>query len=142
MRRVSRVGGNEMLTKSEASAKERGKSRIWRPRERRLRHRVAVLYHVVGEETWSDGITENISRSGVLFQSKNPIAVGSVLELNFEMPVELTGESATRVLSRGTVVRCEVRAERAKEQHSRRTISVACLIEDYQFLEQLRGEAS
>ena len=54
--------------------------------------RLSCCFCVPGSDEWMEGMTENISRSGLLFRSSSPLEVGSSLELNLEMPHELTGD--------------------------------------------------
>jgi hypothetical protein len=66
-----------------------------------------------------EGVTENISRSGLLFRSSSPLEVGSSMELMLEMPHELTGDDDARVVCEGSLVRVEpMPATREKEQSS------------------------
>jgi hypothetical protein len=51
------------------------------------------------------GTTENISRSGMLFQADEPLQPSAQLEINLVLPAEIAGLSATEVVCRGEVVR-------------------------------------
>ena len=42
---------------------------------------VPLRYRVVGEKHWSSGSTENISRSGVLFQGEHALEVNTLIEM-------------------------------------------------------------
>jgi hypothetical protein len=59
----------------------------------------------VGESGWREGKTENISRSGMLFQAEEPIAPSAQLEINLVLPAEIAGLAAAEVVCRGEVVR-------------------------------------
>jgi hypothetical protein len=64
-----------------------------------------LKYRLVGESGWREGTTENISRSGMLFQAEEPIAPNAQLEINLVLPAEIAGLSAAEVVCRGEVVR-------------------------------------
>ncbi len=64
-----------------------------------------IRYRRNGEIWWVDGHVENIGRSGVLFQAPQLMDVKTVLDLNFELPVEIGGEAGAVVVCRGEVVR-------------------------------------
>jgi PAS domain S-box-containing protein len=64
-----------------------------------------MKYRLVGESGWREGTTENISRSGMLFQAEEPIAPNAQLEINLVLPAEIAGLAAAEVVCRGEVVR-------------------------------------
>jgi PAS domain S-box-containing protein len=64
-----------------------------------------LKYRLVGESGWREGKTENISRSGMLFQAEEPIAPNAQLEINLVLPAEIAGLAAAEVVCRGEVVR-------------------------------------
>ncbi len=64
-----------------------------------------LKYRLVGESGWREGTTENISRSGMLFQAEEPIPANALLEINLVLPAEIAGLSAAEVVCRGEVVR-------------------------------------
>jgi PilZ domain-containing protein len=141
MRRVAPLAGEE----DDAAAHKRGShnrkcgtKRAWQPRERRLQHRVAVQFRTSSKYVWIDGMTENISRSGLLFRSPKAIEAGAAIELDFDMPQEITGEGSARVLCEGKVVRVEaVPLTRSNKQP---TFLVACSIKQYNFLPPKESE--
>jgi len=133
MRRVAPLATqeDELDGHKRSSRRKCGTKRAWQPRERRIRHRVAVQIRVWGSEEWSEGATENISRSGVLFRSSNPLEVGSEIELIFDMPHDLTGDDDTRAICEGKVVRVEpVPLTRSNKQAA---FLIACAIKQYSF---------
>jgi hypothetical protein len=75
------------------------------PRARRYEISASIRYHVGGANVWREGTIENISISGVLLCTDQPLEVNTQLELRFVLPVELIGESAAEVICRGVVVR-------------------------------------
>ena len=64
-----------------------------------------LKYRLVGESGWREGTTENISRSGMLFQAEEPIPPNAQLEINLVLPAEIAGLAAAEVVCRGEVVR-------------------------------------
>ena len=67
--------------------------------------RLPLKYRRVGEIGWREGTTENISRSGMLFQAEESIAPNAQLEINLVLPAEIAGLAAAEVVCRGEVVR-------------------------------------
>ncbi len=132
MRRVALLANQEgELDASRKSMQKCGTKQAWTPRERRLSHRVPVLFRSTGSDEWIEGVTENVSRSGLLFRSSSPLEAGCSLELILEMPHDLTGNAAARVLCEGSLVRVEaVPATRKKKQSS---FLMACTITQYRF---------
>jgi hypothetical protein len=102
------------------------KKKAWTPRERRLRHQVPILFRIPGSERWNEGVTENISRSGIAFRSGSPFEIGSILELVFEMPPELAGDQGARVACEGTLLRIEPVAPARKKSDP--LFQMACTI--------------
>jgi hypothetical protein len=98
----------------------------WHPRERRLRFEVPVLYRPAEASEWLHGQTENISRSGLLFQAKAELSPGTPLELILEMPAELSGAAGAKVICQAKVARV---ASSGKGE-----ARLAAIIVDYQFL--------
>ncbi len=64
-----------------------------------------VLFKPFGGTGWREGTTVNISRSGLLFYGGPDIALKTPLEMQIEFPAEVTGDSATRLMCWGRVVR-------------------------------------
>jgi len=64
-----------------------------------------LKYRQLGEQNWRNGTTENISRSGMLFQAEEMIPANVQLEINLVLPVEIAGLSSAEVICRGEVVR-------------------------------------
>ena len=74
-------------------------------RAQRFKLHLPLRYRRLGEKQWHDGKTENISRSGMLFQADELLQPSSQLEINLVLPAEIAGLSATEVVCRGEVVR-------------------------------------
>jgi len=78
-------------------------------RAQRFQLHLPLRYRRLGESQWHEGKTENISRSGMLFQADlqgdDALQPHSQLEINLVLPAEIAGLSATEVVCRGEVVR-------------------------------------
>ena len=74
-------------------------------RAQRFQLHLPLRYRRLGEDVWHEGTTENISRSGMLFQADEMLQPSSQLEINLVLPAEIAGLSATEVVCRGEVVR-------------------------------------
>lgn len=87
-----------------------------------------MRYRRAGEPAWHSGVTENMSRSGVLFRSDGAIDVNAEITMNFLLPVETLGRA-------GGEVRCHGRAVRVVEHPGEPpALSVAATISDYHFV--------
>ena len=64
-----------------------------------------VLYRVQGEPEWKRGLTVNISESGVLLEAASPVALGTLLEMTFELQERLGRLDAGPVTCLGRLVR-------------------------------------
>jgi PAS domain S-box-containing protein len=74
-------------------------------RAQRFQLHLPLRYRRLGETQWHEGTTENISRSGLLFQADELLQPQAQLEINLVLPAEIAGLSATEVVCRGEVVR-------------------------------------
>ncbi len=74
-------------------------------RAQRFYLQLPLRYRRLGEEEWHVGTTENISRSGMLFEADELLQPAAQLEINLVLPAEIAGLSATEVVCRGEVVR-------------------------------------
>ena len=111
------------LTKQHAIAIETGLP----PRAPRFTLQLPVHYRLSGEATWRHGTTENISRSGVLFRTDQPLEPNARLEFSVELPTNVFGMAATEIQCRGEVVRQVDPGEEGT------TPVLAARILDYQF---------
>ena len=75
------------------------------PRAQRYKLNLPLRYRVSGEPTWHRGTTENISRSGLLFQAEEGVVPKGKLEITLVLPAEIGGLSAAEVFCKGEVVR-------------------------------------
>jgi len=74
-------------------------------RAQRFQLHLPLRYRRLGETKWHEGETQNISRSGMLFQADEALQPAAQLEINLVLPAEIAGLSATEVVCRGEVVR-------------------------------------
>jgi len=74
-------------------------------RARRFNLHLPLRYRPLGEKSWRPGTTENISRSGLLFQAQELLLPNALLEISLVLPAEIAGLAATEVICRGEVVR-------------------------------------
>jgi PAS domain S-box-containing protein len=74
-------------------------------RARRFNLHLPLHYRPLGEKSWRLGTTENISRSGLLFQAQELLHPNAQLEISLVLPPEIAGLAATEVICRGEVVR-------------------------------------
>jgi hypothetical protein len=84
------------------------------PIEREVHYR--VLNHRDGDET-GDGITVNISSSGVLFTTETRLPVGRRVELSVSWPAKLDDRCPLKLMARGRVVRLDGDGRAAIEIH-------------------------
>src|SRR5208283_4281708 len=74
-------------------------------RARRFNLHLPLRYRPLGEQSWRPGTTENISRSGLLFQAQELLLPNALLEISLVLPPKIAGLAATEVICRGEVVR-------------------------------------
>lgn len=77
----------------------------WSPRARRLKSPIEVQFRLQGETELRPGTIENISQSGLFLRLEHSPAKGAVLEMFFEMPIEISGQHNAKVLCMGKIVR-------------------------------------
>jgi hypothetical protein len=58
-----------------------------------------------GEGSWRQGMTDNISRSGVLFRTAEDLESETPIEMHFALPLQVSGRPGALVACRGLVVR-------------------------------------
>jgi hypothetical protein len=75
------------------------------PRAERYAIPIAILYRSPGELDWQPGLTENISRSGVLFRAERHIEPNTPLEMMLDLPTIVASPASGSALRRGRVVR-------------------------------------
>jgi len=80
-------------------------ARVEAPRASRYEIGVAIRYRARGEGEWRQGVTENISVSGMLVRTEHSLDKHTAIEMRFFLPLELHDECAAEIFCRGTVVR-------------------------------------
>src|SRR5260370_24227784 len=82
-----------------------GKGQFPPSRAQRFQLHLPLRYRRLGEENWHEGTTENISRSGLLFEAEEMLQPSAQLEINLVLTAEIAGLSPTEVVCRGAVER-------------------------------------
>lgn len=77
------------------------------PRAMRFRVRLYVRYRTADQQEWRATLTENISRSGIMFQAREALAPHTPVELILTLPGSVAGEPDSKIRCRGEVVREE-----------------------------------
>jgi len=106
------------------------KKPTWVPRARRLKLNLPIRYRVKNLSNWYEGIIQNISQSGVLFQGAQHLPANALIEMVFEMPEEISGQKNSSVLCQGRVIRSK------DAQDTEVTFGLVASILDYRFLHQ------
>jgi hypothetical protein len=70
-----------------------------------------IRYREVGGRRWFEGITENISRSGVLFRADLVLEPKAAVQMSLSLPVKMSGKRPAKISCRGTVVRTALTTE-------------------------------
>jgi CheY-like chemotaxis protein len=115
-----------MAARSFVQPSIRGREKASPFRAQRFNLHLPLKYRQVGEHAWREGTTENISRSGLLFQAEEMISPNAQLEFNLVLPVEIAGLSAAEVVCRGEVVR-------SQDADGKPTTALAAKILQYRF---------
>ena len=105
MRRTERVERKAETGIRRSHSREKRPS--WVPRARRLKLDIPLRYRVNKTSTWHEGIIENISQSGVLFNGPQQLPVNALVEMVFEMPEEISGQKNSNVVCQGRVMRAK-----------------------------------
>ena len=131
MRRIERVDHSAPeVTTATRRSRSHAKKPSWVPRARRLKLQVPVRYRVKNLGSWHEGIIENLSQSGVLFQGPQQFPLNTLVEMVFEMPEEISGQKNSSVLCQGRIIRAKEAQEAADSE------GLAASILDYKFLHQ------
>jgi hypothetical protein len=126
MRRTERVERKAETGIRRSHAREKRPS--WVPRARRLKLDIALRYRVNKTSSWHEGIIENISQSGVLFDGPQSLPLNALIEMVFEMPEEISGQKNSNVVCQGRVMRAGEAV--APEEN----VKLAASIVDYKFI--------
>lgn len=81
------------------------------PRAPRFQLHMPVLVRLLGEDNWREGITENVSRSGVLLrlpgqpEATQALSERSPLEIHMALPAQIPGTEGASIICHAQVVR-------------------------------------
>jgi hypothetical protein len=103
--------------------------KIHLPRAPRLSLQTSLRYRAKGLGIWREGIVENLSQSGVLFEGPLPLSRYALVEMVFEMPEEISGQKHRPVLCQGRILRL-------RDGRGGGAVGLAASILDYTFLGQ------
>jgi len=99
-----------------------------------------LRYRVNSTSIWHEGIIENLSQTGVLFQGPQQLPVNALIEMVFEMPEEISGQKNRSVLCQGRIMRAKATADAEanedQENDNEAGAGLAASIVDYRFLRQ------
>jgi hypothetical protein len=132
MRRGNRVD-EPMADTTTVRRRSSKKQPTWMPRARRLRSKLPVRYRGKNLSTWYEGLIQNISQSGVLFQGPQQLPANALVELIFEMPEEISGQKNSNVLCQGRLIRTKEATDHTEDSNE-----LAASILDYKFLHKDR----
>jgi hypothetical protein len=141
MRRTERVDRGKAESPAEAGAVRRSRSHArkptWVPRARRLKLKTPLRYRVKNLGSWYEGVIENLSQSGLLFDGKQRFPENTLVEMVFEMPEEISGQKNSTVLCQGRITRAK--EEQKGSQKNNDDARLAASILDYKFVHQNRS---
>lgn len=66
---------------------------------------LAMKYRPVGQASWREGTTENISRSGVLFRAPDLLELDTPIEMRVALPIGASPDLFSEVICSGRIVR-------------------------------------
>jgi hypothetical protein len=66
---------------------------------------IPLYFRQRGESAWRQGMTDNISRSGVLFRTSEALDSATPIEMHFALPLRAGGPPGAVVACRGHIVR-------------------------------------
>jgi len=75
------------------------------PRAERVPATTQIDFRKIGTGDWHSGTTVNISRTGVLFQAEQLMAVNTPVEMRLQVPPQVAGQVSGNVISKGYIVR-------------------------------------
>jgi hypothetical protein len=137
MRRTERVEHSKPETGIKRSH-PRAKRPNWRPRARRLRMEQSFRYRIANTSRWFEGQIENLSQTGLLFHGPQELPVNALIEMVFEMPEEISGQTNRDVVCQGRVMRAankkEASVKPSKDSEENAPVAMAASIIDYKFI--------
>lgn len=100
-------------------------------RARRFALHLPVFFRQPHSPTWLEGMTENISYTGMLLRSTHPLVPDTALELRLQLAIGARMSPASEIRFKGAVVRVEPR--NAPET----PIALAIAIRDYRIVRRV-----
>ena len=94
---------------------------------RRFPIQVRILFRPKGQHEWRAGWTQNMSRSGVLFQTHAMVAVETDIEIRLVLEFEASLETPPEIVCQGRIVR--------SDESENGPAMVAAQFADYRFLQ-------
>lgn len=128
MRRLGKRVKSGERTSTKPVSEDITRKTSWSPRARRLKSPIPVQLRHQGETDLRPGTIENISQSGLFMTSEYTPSKNEVLEMIFDMPIEISGQRNSKVLCVGKVVRI------VTEPATQNVTGFAVGIIDYHFL--------
>ena len=101
---MSRLGRPEDDDPKERTTGGDGRAHMLR-RAQRFMIEVLVRYRVSGETNWTDGWTQDISTSGMLFRSERSLEPDTPIDVRFELLAQISNQPGAEVNCRGRIVR-------------------------------------
>ena len=90
-----------MMAGSNGSGAE---TRRW-SRAPRFDIRFPLRYRPLGQDTWWEGVTTNVSASGVLFVADVELEPDTPVQMTLVLPVQVAGDATGRVFCQGRIAR-------------------------------------
>ncbi len=98
-----------------------------RGRGQRVLMHAPLSYRRVGDGEWRRGRSENVSSSGILFQSQYAEKVGTSIDIRFDDPLETGDEGGTLASCRGEIVRAH------EVPGTEQTLMLAAKLSEFQY---------
>lgn len=96
------------------------------PRAERFACECLLSFRPMGQLDWAQGMTVNISPSGILFRSNLQVEVNKILQLMYALPSQVPGKSGDVVSCKGKIVRTSPPTENDRQTQ------MGAMIMDYQ----------
>ncbi len=77
------------------------------PRAPRFPFEGLLSFRPLGQTDWAQGMTINVSPSGVLFRAGHSLEVDKIVQLIYLLPTQIPGKDGDVVFCRGQIVRAE-----------------------------------